>query len=229
MTLAAPTSRTSSTRSRTATASSPFARRSRARRSRSASTSLCVPLSPSTSPCVQAEPAADVVPCARTQTADHSTTREKLVAAQTSQEHLEQRVRDLVLQVEAKEEKLAIFEGRSSSGETDATRTVEEQLQVTVADLRCVPRSHRCSPSWLGVLTCAFALAATSFVRPWPTSSAPGSTPSSTRPSPRRRARACARSRRPTTSTRPPPSRRSPRRMCVPVLALLVVAFTSSS
>ncbi|KPV73223.1 uncharacterized protein RHOBADRAFT_28975, partial [Rhodotorula graminis WP1] len=69
-------------------------------------------------------------------TADHSTTREKLVAAQTSQEHLEQRVRDLVLQVEAKEEKLVIFEGRSSSGETDTTRTVEEQLQVTVADLR---------------------------------------------------------------------------------------------
>ncbi|GAA5874743.1 hypothetical protein JCM8547_005199 [Rhodosporidiobolus lusitaniae] len=70
-------------------------------------------------------------------TTEHSTTREQLVAAQTSQEHLEQRVRDLVLQVDAKEEKLAVFEGRSSTGgEGDSTRSVEEQLQVTVADLR---------------------------------------------------------------------------------------------
>lgn len=48
-------------------------------------------------------------------------------------------MRDLVLQVEAKEEKLAVFEGRSSTGqEGETTRTVEEQLQVTVADLRYV-------------------------------------------------------------------------------------------
>ncbi|BGP43630.1 Protein mlp1 [Rhodotorula kratochvilovae] len=67
---------------------------------------------------------------------DHASTREQLIAAKTSQEHLEQRVRDLVLQVEAKEEKLAIFEGRGAGGEGDANRTVEEQLQVTVADLR---------------------------------------------------------------------------------------------
>jgi len=75
------------------------------------------------------------------QTTEHSSTRETLIAAQTSQEHLEQRVRDLVLQLEAKEEKLAIFEGRSAAGEGEAGRTVEEQLQVTVADLRAELRS----------------------------------------------------------------------------------------
>ncbi|BGP20306.1 Protein mlp1 [Rhodosporidiobolus nylandii] len=69
-------------------------------------------------------------------TAEHSSTREELVAAKTSQEHLEQRVRDLVLQVEAKEEKLAVYEGRTGTGEGDPTRSAEEQLQVTVADLR---------------------------------------------------------------------------------------------
>ncbi|GAA5903057.1 hypothetical protein JCM5296_001724 [Sporobolomyces johnsonii] len=76
-------------------------------------------------------------------TTEHSSTRESLVAAQTSQEHLEQRVRDLVLQIEAKEEKLAIFEGRSTAGAEggEAGRTVEEQLQVTVADLRNELRS----------------------------------------------------------------------------------------
>ncbi|PRQ70676.1 hypothetical protein AAT19DRAFT_10833 [Rhodotorula toruloides] len=68
--------------------------------------------------------------------ADYAETREKLVAAETSQQHLEQRVQDLVLQVEAKEEKLAVYEGRSASGES--SQSAEEQLQVTVADLRCV-------------------------------------------------------------------------------------------
>ncbi|GAA5963338.1 hypothetical protein JCM21900_002043 [Sporobolomyces salmonicolor] len=78
-------------------------------------------------------------------TTEHSSTRESLVAAQTSQEHLEQRVRDLVLQIEAKEEKLAIFEGRSTAGAEggEAGRTVEEQLQVTVADLRNELRSAK--------------------------------------------------------------------------------------
>ncbi|GAA5982753.1 hypothetical protein JCM11641_007777 [Rhodosporidiobolus odoratus] len=76
-------------------------------------------------------------------TAEHSITREQLIVAKTSQEHLEQRVRDLVLQVEAKEEKLAVFEGRSGTGEGDTTRSVEEQLQVTVADLRNELRTVR--------------------------------------------------------------------------------------
>ncbi|GAA6015704.1 hypothetical protein JCM11491_002452 [Sporobolomyces phaffii] len=76
-------------------------------------------------------------------TADHSSTRESLIAAQTSQEHLEQRVRDLVLQIEAKEEKLSIFEGRSATGDGDAGRTVEEQLQVSVAELRAELRSTK--------------------------------------------------------------------------------------
>ncbi|GAA6059180.1 hypothetical protein JCM10212_005525 [Sporobolomyces blumeae] len=74
-------------------------------------------------------------------TTEHSSTREALVAAKTSQEHLEQRVRDLVLQIEAKEEKLAIFEGRAGAGEGETGRSVEEQLQVTVADLRTELRS----------------------------------------------------------------------------------------
>jgi len=76
-------------------------------------------------------------------TSEYSSTRETLVVAQTSQEHLEQRVRDLVLQIEAKEEKLAIFEGRSATGEGEAGRTVEEQLQVTVAELRAELRSTK--------------------------------------------------------------------------------------
>jgi hypothetical protein len=44
-----------------------------------------------------------------------------------------------VLQVEAKEEKLAVYEGRSASGANGETsQSAEEQLQVTVADLRYV-------------------------------------------------------------------------------------------
>ncbi|BGP11538.1 Protein mlp1 [Rhodotorula toruloides] len=73
--------------------------------------------------------------------ADYAETREKLVAAETSQQHLEQRVQDLVLQVEAKEEKLAVYEGRSASGES--SQSAEEQLQVTVADLRNELRAVR--------------------------------------------------------------------------------------
>ncbi|GAA5926646.1 Mlp1p [Sporobolomyces koalae] len=69
-------------------------------------------------------------------TTEYSSTRETLAAASASKEHLEQRVRDLAVQIEAKEEKLAIFEGRTSVGEGDSGRTVEEQLQVTLAELR---------------------------------------------------------------------------------------------
>lgn len=76
------------------------------------------------------------------QTAEHSNTREQLIAAKTSQEHLESRVGDLQLQLTTKEEKLAIFEGRATgvNGE-DSTRSPEEQLQVTVADLRAELRT----------------------------------------------------------------------------------------
>lgn len=70
------------------------------------------------------------------QTAEHATTREQLIAAKTSQEHLELRVSDLQLQVTSKEEKLAIYEGRTGANGDETTRSAEEQLQVTVADLR---------------------------------------------------------------------------------------------
>ncbi|KAK4056430.1 Protein mlp1 [Microbotryomycetes sp. JL221] len=71
-------------------------------------------------------------------TAEYSETRESLVGAKTAQEHLQQRVSDLLLQITAKEEKLAIFEGRSGDA---AGQTAEQQLQVTVADLRTELRS----------------------------------------------------------------------------------------
>ncbi|GAA5985408.1 hypothetical protein JCM10908_006964 [Rhodotorula pacifica] len=74
-------------------------------------------------------------------TAEHGTTREKLVAAETSQTHLEERVRDLALQVEAKEEKLALYEGRNATG--DASQSPEEQLQASVAELRNELRSTK--------------------------------------------------------------------------------------
>ncbi|KAM0789729.1 hypothetical protein ACM66B_006586 [Microbotryomycetes sp. NB124-2] len=71
-------------------------------------------------------------------TAEHAGTREHLVGARTAQEHLQQRVADLVLQVTAKEEKLAIYDGRSGDA---ASQTAEQQLEVTIADLRTELRS----------------------------------------------------------------------------------------
>lgn len=50
---------------------------------------------------------------------------------------------DLVIQITAKEEKLAIYDGRGNRGADDPSRTVEEQLEVTVADLRCVALTIR--------------------------------------------------------------------------------------
>lgn len=72
------------------------------------------------------------------QTSEYQSTREILLVAQTTREHLELRVSDLALQVAAKDEKLAIYEGRDSNGSADSTRTREQELEVKVADLRCV-------------------------------------------------------------------------------------------
>lgn len=58
------------------------------------------------------------------------------MVAKTSQEHLEQRVSDLLLQITSKEEKLAIYEGRTSTNGVDVSQTREQQLEVIVADLR---------------------------------------------------------------------------------------------
>lgn len=58
--------------------------------------------------------------------------------ATTSKEHLETRVNDLMVQLQSKEEKLMVYEGKAgSSGRvTDPSLSAEEQLQITVADLR---------------------------------------------------------------------------------------------
>lgn len=73
---------------------------------------------------------------------DLATTRESLVAAQTTQTHLQERVDDLSKQLQAAQEKLAVFEHRP--GATGPTRPVnedlsrEQQLELEVADLRLV-------------------------------------------------------------------------------------------
>ncbi|KAM0751487.1 hypothetical protein T439DRAFT_300397 [Meredithblackwellia eburnea MCA 4105] len=77
-------------------------------------------------------------------TAEHQITRESLVSATTSKEHLEQRISDLTLQLTSKEEKLAIFEGRTSVA-GGSERTHEEQLEVTVAELRAEVRTLKSS------------------------------------------------------------------------------------
>lgn len=99
------------------------------RLSKSVSTAWCVPLLS-----ISKRQSGYVLKHRIAQTAEHGTTREKLVAAETSQSHLEERVRDLSLQVEAKEEKLALYEGRNAA--EDASRSPEEQLQATVSELR---------------------------------------------------------------------------------------------
>ncbi|GJJ13307.1 hypothetical protein Clacol_007559 [Clathrus columnatus] len=72
---------------------------------------------------------------------DLSKTREFLVAAETSQTHLQQRADDLSKQVQAGSEKLAVYERRSTilsgqAGQVVDTRSREEQLENEVAELR---------------------------------------------------------------------------------------------
>ncbi|SCV74494.1 BQ2448_8135 [Microbotryum intermedium] len=70
---------------------------------------------------------------------EYSTTREKLVEAETSRTHLDLRVQDLQLQVTAREEKLAIYEGRSAAaraGGGDPSLSATEQLEISLADVR---------------------------------------------------------------------------------------------
>ncbi|KAL8279842.1 hypothetical protein RQP46_007692 [Phenoliferia psychrophenolica] len=68
-------------------------------------------------------------------TTDHQETREQLIAAQTSKDHLDQRISDLNFQLAAKEEKLSVYEGRGT-GSDNPERTREEQLEASVAELR---------------------------------------------------------------------------------------------
>ena len=77
------------------------------------------------------------------QNEDLSKTREALVAAETSQNHLQQRADDLSKMLEANLEKLSVYE-RRPSGITGAFtqnmegRSREEQLEAEVAELKYV-------------------------------------------------------------------------------------------
>ncbi|TFY79631.1 hypothetical protein EWM64_g4383 [Hericium alpestre] len=76
------------------------------------------------------------------QTQELASTRESLIKAETSQKHLEARCEDLSKQVQAKEEKLSVYERRPSSlhGVTQPAATDgmsrEQQLESEIADLR---------------------------------------------------------------------------------------------
>ncbi|KAG6903157.1 hypothetical protein C0995_004704 [Termitomyces sp. Mi166 len=72
---------------------------------------------------------------------EHSKTREALVGAETSKKHLEERVQELMRQLQGNEEKLAVYERRSSgingvgqSSNSDLSH--EQQLEAEVAELR---------------------------------------------------------------------------------------------
>jgi nucleoprotein TPR len=71
------------------------------------------------------------------QTAELASTKESLAVAKTAQQHLEQRVVDLTAAVASKEEKLAVYEGRSTGGSSaDTTLSREQQLEIELAELR---------------------------------------------------------------------------------------------
>ncbi|KAI5479520.1 nucleoprotein TPR [Pseudohyphozyma bogoriensis] len=61
-------------------------------------------------------------------TAEHQETREALIMARAAKEHLDQRVADLSAQVTAREEKLRVYEGRTSASE-ESSQTREQQLE----------------------------------------------------------------------------------------------------
>lgn len=56
--------------------------------------------------------------------------------AKTTAEHLQIRVDDITRNLQAREEKLAVYEGRSTSSEIDSSLTREQQLEAEVAELR---------------------------------------------------------------------------------------------
>ena len=77
------------------------------------------------------------------QTQDLSKTRESLVAAETSQVHLQQRADDLSRQLEASLEKLSVYERRPSATTSSLVPSVEgrsreEILEAEVAELKYV-------------------------------------------------------------------------------------------
>ncbi|KAG6833443.1 hypothetical protein H0H87_006809 [Tephrocybe sp. NHM501043] len=71
---------------------------------------------------------------------EYAKTREALVRAETSKKHLEERVEEFTRQLQGNEEKLAVYE-RRSSGEnsaqlSDSDLSREQQLEAEVAELR---------------------------------------------------------------------------------------------
>lgn len=72
---------------------------------------------------------------------EFSKTRESLVGAETSKKHLEARVEELTRQLQGNEEKLAVYERRSSGANgvahnVDPDMSREQQLEAEVAELR---------------------------------------------------------------------------------------------
>lgn len=70
-----------------------------------------------------------------------SKTRESLVGAETSKKHLEERVEELTKHLQGNEEKLAVYERRSSgiggiAQTVDQDMSREQQLEAEVAELR---------------------------------------------------------------------------------------------
>jgi hypothetical protein len=81
--------------------------------------------------------------------------REQLAVAKTSAEHLEKRVDDLSRHLAAKEEKLAVYEGRTSTaGAADSDLSREQQLEIELAELRCASRGMSGRTHMLRLLTC---------------------------------------------------------------------------
>lgn len=78
---------------------------------------------------------------------DLARTRESLVGAETSRQHLEQRVEDLNRLLKGNEEKLSVYERRPSviGGVTQPEMSGlsrEQQLEAEVAELRQDPLHH---------------------------------------------------------------------------------------
>ncbi|KDQ62646.1 hypothetical protein JAAARDRAFT_54566 [Jaapia argillacea MUCL 33604] len=73
-------------------------------------------------------------------TQELSKTRESLVGAETSKKHLEERVQDISKQLRGNEEKLTVYERRTTAvngiHHTDVSGGQEQQLQAEVAELR---------------------------------------------------------------------------------------------
>jgi hypothetical protein len=70
-----------------------------------------------------------------------SKTRESLVGAQTSKDHLEVRVEELTRQLQGNEEKLAVYERRPTivngiAQNPDQDMSRDQQLEAEVAELR---------------------------------------------------------------------------------------------